>query len=210
MRKLRLRFSIFSFIFLLFFSCKSFKLQDVKSSNSDKSVFENLYFTSNEDYIYKCGIDIYTHHLSGILIIKKTAKNTHRIVMTTDFSNKLIDFEITDNQFKINYIVPDMDKKIVKNFLKKDFSILMKKDFPVSETFTNENQQIYLSRQGKQSFYCFVNNKNLLLEKMIFTENDYQKINFIYQTKTPIFADEIIIKHVDYKINITLQKLENN
>jgi hypothetical protein len=86
-----------------------------------------IYIFLPEDYVYKCQMDIYKNHVSGILIIKKISETTHRVALTSDFGNKLIDFEVSDNDFKLNYVLPDLDKKIVINFLKNDFQQLLKK-----------------------------------------------------------------------------------
>ncbi|WP_267404492.1 MULTISPECIES: hypothetical protein [unclassified Chryseobacterium] len=204
MRRLLLQNSVYSLIFLLLVSCKTYKLTDVKSvSNSEKTV-ENLYFSSNEDYVYKCQMDIYKNHVSGILIIKKINETTHRIAMTSDFGNKLIDFEISENDFKLNYVLPDLDKKIVINFLKNDFQQLLKQKYPVNESFENENSKIYLSKIDKKSYYLFFNKENGLLKQIIYTKNNKEKIDFTFDAKKHIFADSLNLQHKDFKINIKL------
>ncbi len=204
MRRLLLQNSVYSLIFLLLVSCKTYKLTDVKSvSNSEKTV-ENLYFSSNEDYVYKCQMDIYKNHVSGILIIKKINETTHRVAMTSDFGNKLIDFEISDNNFKLNYVLPDLDKKIVINFLKNDFQQLLKQKYPVNESFENENSKIYLLKIDKKSYYLFFNKENGLLKQIIYTKNNKEKIDFTFDAKKHIFADSLNLQHKDFKINIKL------
>lgn len=204
MRRLLLQNSVYSLIFLLFVSCKTYKLTDAKPvSNSEKTV-ENLYFSSNEDYVYKCQMDIYKNHVSGILIVKKTNETTHRVVLTSDFGNKLIDFEISDNDFKLNYVLQDLDKKIVINFLKNDFQQLLKREYPVTESFENENSKIYLSKVDKKIYYLFFNKENGLLKQIIYTKNNKEKIDFTFDAKKHIFADSIDLQHKDFKINIKL------
>jgi len=204
MRRSLLQNSVYSLILLLFVSCKTYTLTDVKSvSNSEKSV-ENLYFSSNDDYVYKCQMDIYKNHVSGILIIKKINETTHRVVMTSDFGNKLIDFEISDNDFKLNYVLPDLDKKIVINFLKNDFQQLLKRQYPVTKSFENENSKIYLSKIDKKGYYLFFNKENGLLKQIIYTKNNKEKIDFTFDAKKHIFADSLNLQHKDFKINIKL------
>ncbi|UMQ41018.1 hypothetical protein MKS83_16630 [Chryseobacterium sp. Y16C] len=204
MRRLLLQNSVYSLIFLLFVSCKTYKLTDVKPvSNSEKTV-ENLYFSSSEDYVYKCQMDIYKNHVSGILILKKINKTAHRVVLTSDFGNKLIDFEISNDDFKLNYVLPDLDKKIVINFLKNDFQQLLKKEYPVTESFENENSKIYLSKVDKKIYYLFFNKENGLLKQIIYTKNNKEKIDFTFDAKKHIFADSIDLQHKDFKINIKL------
>ncbi|WP_449400308.1 hypothetical protein [Chryseobacterium wanjuense] len=124
--------------------------------------------------------------------------------MTSDFGNKLIDFEISENSFKLNYVLPDLDKKIVINFLKNDFQQLLKQKYPVSESFENNNAKIYLSKIDKKAYYLFFNKENGLLHQIIYTKNNKEKIDFTFDAKKHIFADSLNLQHKDFKINIKL------
>ncbi len=191
-------------------SCKSYQLKDAKPvSNTEKTV-ENLYFSSKEDYVYKCQMDIYKNHISGILIIKKISETTHRVVMTSDFGNKMIDFEISENDFKLNYVLADLDKKMVINFLKNDFQELLKQKFPVNETFENDDSKIYLSKFDKKQYYLFFDKENGLLNQIIYTQNNKEKIDFTFEAKKTIFAEVINLQHKDFKINIKLFQITEN
>lgn len=196
-----------SLILVLTTSCKTYTLTDVKPVSTAEKVVENLYFSSNGDYVYKCQIDIYKNHVSGILIIKKLNETTHRVVLTSDFGNKLIDFEIADNNFKLNYVLPDLDKKIVINFLKNDFRQLLRRQYPVSESFVNDHSRIYLSRIDNKSYYLFFNKDNGLLKQIIYTRNSREKIDFTFEAKKTIFADSLNLHHKDFKINIKLVQI---
>ncbi|WP_261510190.1 hypothetical protein [Chryseobacterium paludis] len=204
MRRFLLQSFLYSILFLLFISCKTYQLTDVKTIPNSEKEIENLYFSSKEDYVYKCQIDIYKNHISGILIVKKISKTKHRVALTSDFGNKLIDFEISDQDFKINYIIPDLDKKIVKNFLRNDFQQLLKQKYPVSESFENTNSRIYLSQTDDKKYYLFFNKENGLLSQIMFTKNNKPKIDFSFEAKKHIFADSINLQHKDFKINIKL------
>ncbi len=204
MRRFLLQSFLYSLIFLLFISCKTYQLTDVKSVSNSETTVENLYFSSNEDYVYKCQMDIYKNHVSGILIIKKINETTHRVVLTSDFGNKLIDFKVSENGFKLNYVLPDLDKKIVINFLKNDFQELLRQKYPVNESFENENSKIYFSKIEKKNYYLFFNKENNLLKQIIYTKNNKEKIDFSFDAKKHIFADSLNLQHKDFKINIKL------
>lgn len=191
-------------MFLLFVSCKTYELTGVKSISNSETTVENLYFSSNKDYVYKCQMDIYNNHVSGILIIKKINQTTHRVAMTSDFGNKLIDFELSDNDFKLNYVLPDLDKKIVINFLKNDFQELLRKNYPVSERFENSNSIIDVSKIDKKIYYLFFDKKSDNLTQIIYTKNNREKIDFTFEAKKPTFAETISLQHKDFKINIKL------
>jgi len=197
----------YSLAFVLLVSCKTYQLTGTKPiSNAEKSV-ENLYFSSGEDYVYKCQMDIYKNHVSGILIIKKLNETTHRVAMTSDFGNKLIDFEISENDFKLNYVLPDLDKKIVINFLKNDFRELLRKQYPVNESFENDHSKIFLSKMDNKAYYLFFGKENGLLKQMVYTKNNKEKIDFTFDAKKHIFADSLNLQHKDFKINIKLYQI---
>jgi hypothetical protein len=195
---------LYSLILILAVSCKSYKLTGVTPVYASEKMVENLYFSTGEDYVYKCQMDIYKNHVSGILIIKKLNETTHRVALTSDFGNKLIDFEVSENDFKLNYVLPDLDKKIVINFLKNDFRQLLKRQYPVSESFENDNAKIYLSKDENKSYYLFFNKENNLLKQIIYTKNNKEKIDFTFDAKKHIFADSLHLQHKDFKINIKL------
>ncbi|MBL7881141.1 MAG: hypothetical protein JNN23_14970 [Chryseobacterium gambrini] len=210
MRLLQLRNLAYSLIFILFTSCKTYRLTDAKPISSSEKAVENLYFSSKEDYVYKCQMDIYKNHVSGILIIKKISETTHRVVLTSDFGNKLIDFEISEDDFKLNYVLPDLDKKIVINFLRNDFQQLLKQKYPVTESFENENSKIYLSKMDKKGYYLFFNKENNLLKQIVYTKNNKEKIDFTFDAKKNTFADSLNLQHKDFKINIKLFQITEN
>lgn len=204
MRRFLIQSFLYSFILLLFASCKTYQLKNVKPISNKEKAVENLYFSSNADYVYKCQMDIYNNDVSGILIIKKISESTHRVVMTSDFGNKMIDFEISENDFKLNYVLSDLDKKMVINFLKNDFQKLLKRKFIIKESFENNDSNIYLSENKKNTYYFFFNKETNLLKKIIYTQNNKEKIDFSFEAKKPTFAETIEIQHKDFKINIKL------
>ncbi|MCU7617221.1 hypothetical protein NZ698_08425 [Chryseobacterium sp. PBS4-4] len=204
MRRFLLLSFLYSSLLLLMFSCKTYQLKDAKPiSNSAKEV-ENLYFSSKEDYVYKCQMEVYGNDISGILIIKKISETTHRVVMTSDFGNKMIDFEISENDFKLNYVLADLDKKMVINFLKNDFQELLRQKYPVAESFQDENSNIFRSELDKKNYYLSFSKSNSLLTQIVYTKNKKEKINFSFDAKKPTFAETINLQHKDFKINIKL------
>lgn len=210
MYRLLLRNLAYSLVFIVCISCKTFRLTDAKPVLNTEKKVENLYFSSGEDYVYKCQMDIYKNHVSGILIVKKINGTTHRVVLTSDFGNKLIDFEISENEFRLHYVLPDMDKKIVINFLKNDFRELLRQQYPVNESFESGNSNIYLSEIDHKKYYLFFNKKNGLLEQMVYTKNNREKIDFTFEAKKHIFADRLNLRHKDFKINIKLFQITEN
>lgn len=206
MHRFLLQSFLYSLILTLFVSCKTYKLKDAEPLPLHISFKqpENLFFTSSQDYIYKCQMEIYGNNISGILIIKKIADAKHRVVMTSDFGNKMIDFEISENDFKLNYVLSDLDKKMVINFLKNDFQELLRQKYTRTERFENNQSIIDVSKDGYKTYYLFYSKETEMLNQIVYTKNNKEKINFSFDAKKPTFAETITLEHKDFKINIKL------
>ncbi len=207
MRQFLTQILVCSFLAFFLVSCKTYQPENLTKVISDKKEVENLYFSSSEDYVYKCQMEVYGNDISGIVILKKISNDKHRVVMTTDFGNKMIDFEVSQTDFKLNYVLPDLDKKMVINFLKNDFQLLLKKQFPISEKFENPNAEVFVSNLDADSYYLFFNKDTKLLSQIVYTKNKKEKIDFNFEAKNPIFADNINIQHKDFKIKIKLTQI---
>lgn len=171
----------------------------------DKTSYQVPYFTdSNTDYVYKTNITVYGHEISGIFIAKKINDTTHRVVFTTEFGNKLLDFEISKKTFKVNSIVSELDRKILINTLTEDFRLLLKNEYLIQEQFENETDNIYKSEDGNRDNYLFVSKNGSKLKKVINASKTKEKITLLFSSENNIFAENIQIIHQNIKLKIEL------
>jgi phosphoribosylformylglycinamidine (FGAM) synthase PurS component len=197
------------FLAIVLISCGSVT-KNYTPKKSDKTAVEVPYFSdSKTDYVYKANISVYGHEMSGIFIAKKINDTTHRIVFTTEFGNKLMDFEISENSFKVNSIVSELDRKILINTLKEDFRLLLKKDYLIQEQFENESEDIYKSEDGKRDNYLFFSKKDQKLEKVVRSSKTKDKITITFTLENDIFAKKIVILHQNIKLKIELNHLKS-
>lgn len=176
----------------------------------DKTTYEVPYFSEPKtDYVYKTNITVYGHEMSGIFIAKKINDTTHRVVFTTEFGNKLFDFEISETTFKVNSIVSELDKKILINTLKEDFRLLLKKEYLIQEQFENESYNIYKSADENRDNYLFVSKNNHQLDKIIRASKTKEKITITFTLENNIFAEKVVILHQNIKLNIELNYLKS-
>ena len=114
MQKWMMRLLLISLLCAGLFSCKSYQPENAVRKETTRSEFQNLYFADPEtDYVYKAHIEVYGHKSGGIFVAKRINDSVHRVVFTTDFGNKLLDFEK-----KIGKMVHsnDVDKKLYTDF----------------------------------------------------------------------------------------------
>ena len=193
---------------LFFFGCGTYQPKNAELITTTISEFANPYFADiSQDYVYKANIEVYGRNLGGIVIIKKVNEDTHRVVFTTDFGNKLIDFEVSADSFKLNFSVEGMDNKRFLSVLENDFRLLLQPNYSIGKTFVNQEEVIYGSNQKKGMLYLFENKSNDFLYQMIFAKKSKEKITFEFQNQEDILATHIEIVHRNMPFRMQLTKI---
>ncbi|KAF2336406.1 hypothetical protein [Flavobacterium daemonense] len=205
MQKSTIQFLLINcFLAIVLVSCGSVT-KNYTPKKLDKTSIEVPYFAnSRTDYVYKTNITVYGHELSGIFIAKKINDTTHRVVFTTEFGNKLLDFEISEKTFKVNSIVSELDRKILINTLEEDFRLLLKKEYQIQEQFENEYFDIYKSVDGDRDNYLFFSKKGQKLEKIVRASKAKEKITITFTLENDNFAKKVVILHQNIKLTIEL------
>ena len=204
-----LAISIFSILFLS--SCALKTTEGLRSIAPGKETVNNPYFSSPEmDYVYKARIEVMNRNFGGILIIKKMAPQSHRIVMTTEFGSKLLDFQYERDTFIKNYVVEDLDKKFILNILKEDFRLLLIDKAKVLEGYSSESALVYKTQYGKRFNYYFYGLDSGRLEKIVNTSQSNEKVKVFFEATNEKFAEHISIKHNKFKLKIDLEKFKDD
>jgi len=207
MQKLMIRYLLISALFCLFVSCKSYQVQDAVSVDNSLQFVQNQYFSDvSLDYVYKTHIEIYGNKMGGIFIAKRINDSIHRMVLTTDFGNKLLDFEISENSFKVNFIIDNLDKKIIINTLRDDFRTLLQVNSKVFKTYKRNNEVIY---QTEYNAYYYFDEVSRNLTKIIKTNKRKEKVVFTFDSKKTTFAENINIQHYNIKLKIDFNQISN-
>ncbi len=206
MRNFLLLLSVCSFILISITDCST-----VPQSSGNKDTItgvKNRYFSDPEqEYFYRAQITAYGTDFSGMFILKKIAEDAHRIVMTGDFGNKMLDAEISESTFRINYILPNLDRTVIKNVLEKDFRILVKENYATTEKRTESAHDIYRSFHNKTYCDLYFERESGMLTQIIVNEKSKASSFFNYEAKNPIFAERIEILHQDIKLQIILSSI---
>lgn len=194
-----------SSLVFLFVSCKSFVPHNAELTENELTEVENNYFSDPaKDYVYRAKIDAYGKEFGGIFILKKVEDDLHRIVLTTDFGFKMLDVNVSQTTFEINFIMEQLDRKIILKTLEQDFKALLKPSFDVNETYETPRFLIYKAKEGSRNYFIFKNKETKQLEKILQTTRTKKKVNFGFDGKNNTFAHSIIVNHKDLNLNIYL------
>lgn len=198
---------LLSSIFFFLVACGSYpKKQNFNETPSEKVEIINSYFSDPiQDYVYKADIKVFKNSFSGIFIIKKLGEKHHRIVFTTEMGNKLFDFEFLQENFKINHILPEMDKKVLINVLKRDFfALIEEKPFSLKIYSKGDFRMNQADLLSKKHYYLF---ENGLLNKIVRVGKVKEKVTFLFSGINDNIARDIDIQHQNIKLKIHLKKI---
>lgn len=196
--------------FLVLTSCSLMTTEGLRQVSFSKKEIENPYFSNLDiDYVYKAKIGLYNKNFGGILIIKKTGPQSHRVVFTTEFGSKLFDFEFEGETFTKNFMVEDLDKKIIINILKEDFRVLLNENAKVSAVYQSQNQRIYKTIDGERFNFYFLDNNSEQLKKIVNTSKTKEKVDIDFTSSEENIAETVLIKHNNIKLSIDLEKFKN-
>ncbi|MBU2938197.1 hypothetical protein KO494_01470 [Lacinutrix sp. C3R15] len=199
-----MRYLLISVCFFCF-GCASFSKKNNFNPAAITGNINNPYFANpKQDYIYKANIEVYDNTFGGIFIVKKTDKHQHRIVFTTEMGNKLFDFSFNKDLFKVNYILDDLDKKILINILKKDFKVLISENLKTEETYSLNTTTIKKTTLDNKTYYYFETPE---LSKVIRANYKKEKVRFLFTKINDTIAQEIEITHTNIKLKIKLKSI---
>lgn len=204
MQSLTMRFLIISICIIFFQSCKVYEPLPNSVIEQKEQTIVNPYFANPElDYVYKAQIEVYGNALSGLLVVKKIDQNSHRVVMTTDFGNKLLDFTIGEKEVKLNYVVEDLNRKIVLKILTNDLKLLVQEKHIAKTERKNKEEKVL---ETAQNYFYFKNNTNQLF-KIIQSSKRKAKFSIVFDVKNTDFADQIFLEHYNFDIKIILKQI---
>lgn len=197
------------FAISLFTSCSLKTTEGLRRVPPSKTVVENPYFSNPEiDYVYKSRIEVYGKNFGGILIIKKTGPENHRVVFTTEFGSKLFDFQFEGDIFTKNFIVEDLDRKFIVNVLKEDFKLLVNEEAKILETYGSNNLNVYKTQNDSRLNFYFFRMDSERLFRIVNTSKTKEKVEIAFTSSDGRIADTIAINHNNMKLRINLDKFK--
>lgn len=191
-------------------ACSLKTTEGLRQLESTKAEVINPYFSNPEiDYVYKAKIEAYGRNFGGILIVKKMEADHHRIVMTTELGNKLLDLQFKNGVFSENFVIEELDRKMILNVLKADFRLLLMEKSLVLNSYDSETQHVYQTQRDNRYNFYFVSKDDGKLEQIRNTSKSKEKVVVDFHSETGKEADSIFIKHKNMKLYIDLNKFKD-
>lgn len=137
--------------FLIISACASYKGDGIPQKNTKEFIETGVFDQLDKDYLFRAEIKAYGNSFSGILAVKKTEKHHKRVALLSNMGNTLFDFEFQNNRIKVNYVMEDLNKKIIVNKLKRYFQLLVQGEYPIKNTLKMGDSLEYVSHYQKNT-----------------------------------------------------------
>ncbi|MGB6151470.1 MAG: hypothetical protein WBG48_05710 [Pricia sp.] len=198
--------SLFAFMLI---GCASYpKKNGYQSVETIQKESLNPYFSDvSKDYVYKAKIEAFDKTFGGLFIVKKLGPQHHRVVFTTEIGNTLFDFTFQEDDFKVNRILKEMDRKLLINILKRDFKVLLEEHPGVLQTFKNNDDFVYAVKIGSKKHYFY--HSDDALQKIARVGGGKEKGIFSFSKIRDDLAGTIQISHKTFPLTITLSLIES-
>lgn len=158
--------------------------------------------------LYRCVVDggylFKKFHLSGLLLFKTFENGTIRAVFQNEMGYTFFDFEWDKGNFKVNQIIPQLDKQAVVKTLRKDFELLLRIGIKEGEDqLFNKNGETYhrFTLERGYAYYIFKNDE---LERI---ENAGQKKKVITINVSNVAGNGLpqTIRYIHHKAKFTIE-----
>lgn len=188
-------------------SCASYSEKFHVSEKRIENFTPEFLINSSKEKSFRMSIEAYGEIFGGIVVCKKLDPNHYRFAFLNEFGGKILDFELENQEMRVNYVMEHLDKKIILNMLRKDFNLLFNESNEITQMFESDEYSVLQSKLNKRPVYYFT--KNDVLEKTVMASGKKEKISLQYNYNETEFPD-VEISHGKLKIKIYLHLLDSN
>lgn len=204
-----MRYLLFASCFLYLLACRvPYKnLQAADGSVNCLQKFQPVFSTA----LYNTSVNVIGKHLSGLLLFKQMPNGSIRVVFSSEMGIKFFDFEFSrQGDFKVYYILKQMNKKAVLKTLRKDFAMVLMQNIStdLSHTLADQQNKYYVFPKEKESIYYITDAECEQLVRIEITSKRKVKVQAIMQHYVNGLPDTIGITHRNFNFNIGLKRLE--
>ena len=160
--------------------------------------------------LFTASIKLYTKYYSGLIFLKQTDSVTSHLVFVTELGMKMFDYQIQNNQFKLDYVFEPLNQPRILNLLESDFKLILLQGLLNQEAeIFEKNGRIYKINKS----YYQVNSKSKNIEKIRVKNGLFSGIKVNYINSDSIPAQNIQLKHkgfINLSIELTKIKQQKN
>lgn len=192
----------------MFSSCSSF-YKTLTPAKGDPSCLSKFKPAFGADW-YDASVDVMSNHISGLILFKTMPDSALHVAFTSKTGLKFFDFEFKQNgDFKVFYIIDQLNKKIIINALRKDFEIIMMRSVKsIDKIFLEQENTWFAAPNSQKGMDYYVTDKDCT--RLIKIENAGRKkaLEVRFSTFEGGLPLNIHLKHLTFDMEINLTKID--
>lgn len=115
-----------------------------------KEVSNPYFLPSGEAKVYRSTLDYKESSWTGILAVRHYPEDKYDIIWMDEMGRTLMDAELNKDNWSYRYLLPQLDKWIIRRILKSDFRLLLKEKLEVRKSEQSGDTLIF--RNGDKMF----------------------------------------------------------
>lgn len=158
---------------------------------------------------YTAQINITNKHLSGLLFFKTMDDSSKRVVFTSETGVTLFDFSFAVDHFKVIYITPKLNKKVIIATLQSDLGMILHHLNESKEQIFKKNDELIYTgyKDGKDIIWYLIRSDCSELISIEKNSKRKKKIIVNLSMKGNALPDSVYIEHQSFNFNISLNKI---
>jgi hypothetical protein len=172
------------------------------------------WFGGEDQSLFTASAGIFGRSFSGLLVIKPDISGSHRVILITEFGLKIFDMEfLPDGGFELHYCVDAINKKYIINMLRKDFELIFRKKplLGSSGVMTERVSRLPVIKEkehGKKYFYYV--NEGGSIKSIVRSSVTGKKVRADFYGRQGVMPDSLSILHYNVKMNLKLERIDEN
>lgn len=161
--------------------------------------------------LLRVNMEIYGHYLSGLLLIKKLAKDGYRAVFMTETGIKLFDLALVPKTFTVHFCIQELNKKFIIQAIAQDLRLLLVDIAPKQKITVLRDEENLFTVYRICETTCldyYIGNANGLLVKLENRTPWAKKVTVVFNNYRNFVAQDIAIIHYDIDVRIFMHTLE--
>lgn len=199
---------LFSSILFLVCSCAPPVYNGLADATEQNGCIDR-FIPDSSKALYNTQVNVAGKHLSGLLIIKPMPGNITHTVFTSETGITYFDFEFSENDFRVVYCMPKLNKKAVIGLLKTDFGMLLRHQMKRTPDLAKaDSTRLYFGFSDHKNTTWYITDKECKQLKSIeHTVRSKKKIIVNLMMAGTQLPDSVYIDHQTFNFNISLNKI---
>ncbi|GHE40666.1 hypothetical protein [Sphingobacterium griseoflavum] len=168
---------------------------------SHQQEVNNYYTDTTHTWVYRSQIQAFGKDMTGHLIIRAMAPNTHRLALVSDLGQTILDVSVFPDRHELHAAMADINKKILVKELAWVFRSLTERRYV-------QNALIFMDKQHYPVYVVddhFYSMEERHLADIVVTKNGKERFHVSFDDVQRKLPKNITIQHKKYPVAIQLK-----